>query len=55
MYNEEHKTYHMRHQIEIKTARGKNGFWNLFENWSLRDCLKIGFLGIKCKNDNFRN
>ena len=29
-------------------------FWNLFENWSLRDYLKIGFLGIKCKNENFR-
>ena len=51
MYNKEHKTYHMHHRTEIKTVRGKTGFWNLFENWSLRD-LKIGFLEIKCKNEN---
>ena len=25
-YNKEHKTYHMHHQIEIKTVRGKTGF-----------------------------
>ena len=27
-------------------------FLNSFENWSLRDHLKIEFLGIKCKNEN---
>ena len=55
MYDKEHKTYHMHHRTEIKTIRGKTGFWNLFENWSLIDYLKIGFLEIKCKNENFRN
>ena len=48
-------TSNAHHQTEIKTVRGKLDFWNLFENWSLRDYLKIGFLGIKCKNENFRN
>ena len=26
MYYKEHKTYHMHHQTEIKTVRGKTGF-----------------------------
>ena len=49
MYNKEHETYHMHHQTTIKTIQGKIGileFWNY---------LKIRFLEIKCKNENFRN
>ena len=54
----------MHHQTEIKTIVGKIGFlkfiWKLessrlFENWSFRDYLKVGFLEIKCKNENFKN
>ena len=50
--------------MELKLFDRKLNFLNLFEklksrgvleNWSFRDYLKIGFLGIKCKNENFRN
>ena len=53
----------MHHQTEIKTIVGKIGFlkfiWKLessrlFENWSFRDYLKIGFLEVKCRNENFQ-
>ena len=62
VHNIEHETYHMHHQTEIKTVLGKTGFlkfiwklesWRLFENWSFRGYLKIGFLEIKCKNEFF--
>ena len=63
VYNKKkHKTYHIHRQTEIKTVRGKTGFlkfiwklesWRLFENWSFRGYLKIGFLEIKCKNEFF--
>ena len=46
MYNKEHETYHMHHQIAIKTVQGKIGILKLFEN---------RILEIKCKNENFRN
>ena len=64
VYNKEHKTYHMHHQTEIKTIQKKTKFlkfvwklesYGLFENWSFKDYLKIGFLEIQCKNENFRN
>ena len=50
--------------VELKLFERKWDFWNLFEKlesrrlfeiWSFRDYLKIGFLEIKCKNENFIN
>ena len=38
VYNKEHKTYHMRHQIDIKNS--------LRENWIFEIYLKIGVLEI---------
>ena len=38
VYNKEHKTYHRRHQIEIKNSSR--------ENWIFEIYLKIGVLGI---------
>ena len=39
--------------VELKLLERKLDFWNLFENWSLKNYLKIGVLGIKFKNWNF--
>ena len=41
--------------VELKLFERKPDFWNLFENWSLENYLKIGVLGIKLKNWNFGN
>ena len=38
VYNKEHKTYHTRHQIELKIVQGKTRFFKFY--------LKIGVLEI---------
>ena len=38
---------------KLKLFEGKLDFLSLFENWSFRGYLKIGFLKIKCKNEFF--
>ena len=38
VYDKEHKTYHMRHQIEIKNCSRENRFFEIY--------LKIGVLKI---------
>ena len=45
VYNKEHKTYHMHHQTEIKTVRGKTGF--------LKFIRKLEFQITKFGNRNF--
>ena len=57
VYNKEHKTYHVHHQTEIKTVRGKTGFlkfiWKL-DFYELNVRMRI--LEIKCeRNWNFEN
>ena len=42
-------------RVELKLLERKLDFWNLFENWSLEDYLKIEVVEIKFKNENFRN
>ena len=41
VYNKEHKTYHMRHQIEIKNCSR--------ENWIFEIYLKIGILKLNTR------
>ena len=41
--------------MKLKLFEKKLEFWNLFENWSLKNYLKIGVLKIKFKNWNFGN
>ena len=41
--------------VELKLFERKLDFWNLFENWSLKNYLKIEVLGIKFKNWSFEN
>ena len=53
VYNKEHKTYHLHYQTETKIVQGKTRFFEIHLKISLGDYLKIGFLGIKCKNENF--
>ena len=36
---------------KLKQFEEKLDFWNLLENWNLRDYLKIGVLGIIWKSD----
>ena len=40
-------------RMELKPFERKSDFWNLFENWSLKNYLKIGVLKIKFENENF--
>ena len=41
--------------MELKLLERKLDFWNLFENWSFENLLKIEVLEIKFKNWNFGN
>ena len=41
--------------VKLKLFERRLEFWNLFENWSLENYLKIGVLKIKFKNWNFEN
>ena len=45
----------LKTRVELKLFERKLEFWNLFENWSLENYLKIGVLKIKFKNWNFGN
>ena len=47
---------YLKIRVELKLFERKLDFfyfWNLFENWSLEDYLKIGVLGVKFKNWKF--
>ena len=46
---------YLKNGVELKLFERKLEFWNLFENWSLENYLKIGILKIKFKNWNFGN
>ena len=39
--------------VKLKLFERTLEFWNLFENWSLKNYLKIGVLKIKFENENF--
>ena len=41
--------------VKLKLFERKLEIWNLFENWSLTNYLKIRVLKIKFKNWNFGN
>ena len=45
----------MHHETGIKIVRRKTGFFEIhLRKQNLINYLKIGFLGIKCKNENFQ-
>ena len=46
---------YLKTEVELKLFKEILDFWNLFENWSLENYLKIGVLGIKFKDWNFGN
>ena len=40
----------LKNGVKLKLFERKLEFWNLFENWSLENYLKIKVLKIKFKN-----
>ena len=46
---------YLKSRVKLKLFERKLEFWNLSENWSLENYLKIGVLKIKFKNWNFGN
>ena len=44
---------YLKTRVQLKLLKGKLDFWNLFENGSLENYLKIGVLKIKFENENF--
>ena len=46
---------YLNNGVELKLFERKLEFWNLFENWSLENYLKIGVLKNKFKNWNIGN
>ena len=46
---------YLKTKVKLKLFERKLKFSNLFKNWKLENCLKIGVLEIKFKNWNFGN
>ena len=44
----------MKNGVELKLFERKLEFWNLFENWSLKNYLKTRVLKIKFKKLNLK-
>ena len=55
MKNKKKTEDYLKTGVKLKLFERKLDFWNLFENWSLKNYLKIEVLGIKFKNWSFEN